>query len=459
LNRAIGCAQFGIGFILPLAPERAGEPTLQPPTAGWLSRKRHIGPLSGGCANMLSAGAYSFRQKSRLAVSLSWIGGYTNVITLLFCGMTSSHMTGNVTHLGQAVAETKYAGACYFGWVIICFVSGAACSGALLEAARWHNLRSRYSLPLACEAILLSIFSLGLNVHLWRGHQMGGQAATMSQLTLYWMTGVAAMAMGLQNATITKVSGAVVRTTHLTGVSTDFGLEGAQLLMWFIEKTRARAGMERAERVMRVSRRHPSVQRLLVLAGIFWSFLLGVVVGALVEHYALWLAMVPPILFLGFIVIHEFLLPIAEVEQMDMLGDPELKGFGIDRSLLPLELGFYRLSHPAGRLHRKRFIAPYFSQWAERLPRKWRVIILAIGPQTRFDTNAFLDLETAVRSLRSQRRRLIICGMSPPQYRVLHHLGVTRVLEVEDLCPDLEFAVARGIELVRQITHDANAES
>jgi uncharacterized membrane protein YoaK (UPF0700 family) len=126
----------------------------------------------------------------------------------------------------------------------------------------------------------------------------------MSQFTLFWMTGVAAMAMGLQNATITNVSGAVVRTTHLTGVSTDFGLEAAQLLMWFVEKTRARAGLRREERVMRASRRHPSVGRLLVLAGIFWSFLLGVVVGALVEHWLLRVALVPPILFLVLIVIH-----------------------------------------------------------------------------------------------------------------------------------------------------------
>ena len=33
---------------------------------------------------MLSSRAYSVRQKSRLAVSLSWIGGYTNVVAFLF---------------------------------------------------------------------------------------------------------------------------------------------------------------------------------------------------------------------------------------------------------------------------------------------------------------------------------------------------------------------------------------
>ena len=37
-------------------------------------------------------------------------------------------------------------------------------------------------------------------------------------------------AMGLQNSLVTRLSGAVVRTTHLTGVLTDLGIEGAR---WF----------------------------------------------------------------------------------------------------------------------------------------------------------------------------------------------------------------------------------
>lgn len=387
-----------------------------------------------------------------MAVSLSWIGGYTNVVTLLICGMTTSHVTGNVTRVGQSLIDAKFSDALYFGWVVICFVLGAASSGALLELAQWNNLRSRYALPLALEAALLTLFSIGIDWHLWHG-----VIGTMSPWAVGWMTGVAAFSMGLQNATITKVSGSVVRTTHLTGVSTDFGLEGAQLLLWFVRKTRSRMEAQRAGRLIRISRRHPSLGRLGVLAGIFWSFLFGVVAGAVVVQWSPWVALVPPVLFLVFIVSHEYLLPIAEVEQVDLLGDPELKYFGIERALLPPELGFYRLAHPPGALHRRRYIAPYFSNWVERLPRHWRVIILAIGPQTRFDANAFLDLEAAVRTLRSHQRRLIICGMSPPQYRALHKLGVTRVLEIDDICPDLEFAVARGLELVRQLTAAASS--
>ncbi|MEO6434941.1 MAG: hypothetical protein ABIP55_04165, partial [Tepidisphaeraceae bacterium] len=44
---------------------------------------------------MLSARAYSFRQKSKLAISLSWVGGYVNVVLLLSCASFASHMTGN----------------------------------------------------------------------------------------------------------------------------------------------------------------------------------------------------------------------------------------------------------------------------------------------------------------------------------------------------------------------------
>ena len=38
--------------------------------------------------------------------------------------------------------------------------------------------------------------------------------------------------MGLQNALVTRVSGAVVRTTHMTGVLTDIGIELVRMRAW-----------------------------------------------------------------------------------------------------------------------------------------------------------------------------------------------------------------------------------
>jgi uncharacterized membrane protein YoaK (UPF0700 family) len=38
--------------------------------------------------------------------------------------------------------------------------------------------------------------------------------------------------MGLQNAIITKISNAEIRTTHMTGVITDLGIELGRLIYW-----------------------------------------------------------------------------------------------------------------------------------------------------------------------------------------------------------------------------------
>ena len=82
---------------------------------------------------MLSARAYSFRMKSRLAISLSWIGGYVNTIGWMFCGAAVSHMSGNATHFGQAVANLftaprELGGALFFGFLLFSFFLGACAS-------------------------------------------------------------------------------------------------------------------------------------------------------------------------------------------------------------------------------------------------------------------------------------------------------------------------------------------
>ena len=85
---------------------------------------------------MLSAEAYSFRLKSRLAISLSWIAGYANVITLIACNEVVSHQTGNTTHVGQALGQAilRQRGAAdtllYFIFLVGAFLLGAISSAS-----------------------------------------------------------------------------------------------------------------------------------------------------------------------------------------------------------------------------------------------------------------------------------------------------------------------------------------
>ncbi|HWE04310.1 MAG TPA: YoaK family protein [Tepidisphaeraceae bacterium] len=397
---------------------------------------------------MLSARAYSFRQKSRLAISLSWIGGYTNVVAFLICGVVASHVTGNVTHLGRLVVEGNRSEAAFMAFMWGAFFSGAVGAAVLLEIARRRGAASKYILPTAVEAVLLSALALIV----WR-HPVVNSHQT---LLMYSVGALAAFAMGLQNATITKISGAVVRTTHLTGVTTDLGIESIQYLLWYRDQMRGRA-WSRAGRVLKVSNRHPSFQRVMLLASIIGSFLFGAGAGAAVFLYRPGVALLAPVSFLCWIILADWRKPIADVRELDLMADSELRLLGIMHSLLPPELGIWRVScRRNGKWHR----APDFTQWAERIPARWRVIILALSPLTRFDNNAFLDLELALEKLEGEGRKLILSGITPGQYRGLMDHGIGKSMDTENLCPDLEFAIARGIDLVQRKhpTADATGE-
>lgn len=384
---------------------------------------------------MLSVSAYSFRQKSRLAISLSWVGGYANVIAFMACGAFVSHVTGTTTLIGKNFVSGDWRSAFFAGFIWLMFLVGAAASAMMTETAKRRGMASKYILPMAIEAMLLCLFALSLHTN--RSHSLSD---------LYRSAGLAALAMGLQNATITKISGAVVRTTHLTGVTTDLGLEGVQFLIWLHDRSRGRR-WERAGRVLRVSQRHPGFLRVLLLASIFFSFLCGATVGTILYlHLHEW-ALMLPVAFLGWIIYVDWHTPIADVREIDLLADAELRGLGILKPLLPVGLGIWRVSC---RTHRQWHRAPDFQLWAERIPQRWRVVILGLSPLIRFDANSMLVLQSAIERLHGEGRRLILSGVTPRQFRLLIDGEIDKTLGTENICSDLEFAVARGIDLLQQ---------
>jgi anti-anti-sigma regulatory factor len=261
------------------------------------------------------------------------------------------------------------------------------------------------------------------------------------------MGGLAAWAMGLQNATITKISGAVIRTTHLTGVTTDLGIESVQYLTWCFDLIRGRR-WSRTGRVLKISHRHPSFMRVALLASIIGSFLFGATAGTVIFLKFPALSLMAPVAFLGWIIFVDWRTPIADVREQDLMADSELKMLGLMKSLLPPELGLWRVSCRRNNSWHK---PPDFQQWAEKIPARWRVVILALSPLTRFEPNSILNLEAALDSLHKQGRKLVLSGITQTQYRNLMERGIGRSMDIDNICPDLEFAVARGIDLVQTI--------
>jgi uncharacterized membrane protein YkvA (DUF1232 family)/uncharacterized membrane protein YoaK (UPF0700 family) len=142
---------------------------------------------------------------------------------------------------------------------LLSFLVGAACSAVLIHWGRRENLQSEYALPLMVEAGLLLCFGL-----------LGGNLEHHEWLFVPATVMVLCFIMGLQNAMVTKVSNAEIRTTHVTGMVTDIGIELGKLLYWNLSRTHATKPMVLANR-----------HKLRVLTHLVGLFFLGGVAGAL----------------------------------------------------------------------------------------------------------------------------------------------------------------------------------
>jgi uncharacterized membrane protein YoaK (UPF0700 family)/anti-anti-sigma regulatory factor len=378
---------------------------------------------------MFASQAHSFTQQARLAITLAWVAGYTNILTVLSCGMVTSHMTGTASNLGRDVAERAWHSAAFMFFLLAMFVLGALISGVVTEFGRRRGWESIYVLPIAIQAALLSLFALGLELHdaTWRA----------SGPILWQLTGLAAAAMGLQNATITRISSGVIRTTHLTGVLTDLGSETAQFLFWLRDRKSDSPPLS-PPALVRSARAHPTARRLALLASITASFALGAGLGTLAHDHAARWSMVPPVLFLMWIIVADIRKPICEIETSGVFGAGQ--GF-------PEGLAVYHLRRDKGRRGRVHRL-PDLTRWCERLPDVSRVVILDLDEVTVLDENAALELRALARQLTAAGRRLLIAGISGEQYRALREAGAADVIDPSSVCPDLELAVARGLMLL-----------
>jgi len=200
------------------------------------------------------------RQTNRLLGGmLAFSAGAINAGGFLAVGQYTSHMTGIVS----AVADDLVLGnlTLVFAGVVafLSFVAGAASTAIFTNLARRRHLRSEYAISLALEALLLLFFGvLGANLNLFVEFFV---PATVLLLTYI---------MGLQNAIMTKISKAEIRTTHMTGVITDLGIELGRLFYWNRHKTNSQFGKVTADR-----------EKLAIHTLVLTLFISGAIVGAI----------------------------------------------------------------------------------------------------------------------------------------------------------------------------------
>lgn len=211
-----------------------------------------------------------------LGFTLAFVAGATNAGGFLAVQQYTSHMTGIVSAMADNLALGLYDLVLSGTGGLLSFLAGAACSAIMVNYARRRQMHSEYAFPLLLEAVLLLCFGI-----------LGTTLAKIDGLFVPLTVMLLCFIMGLQNAVITKLSKTEIRTTHITGIVTDIGIELGKLVYW------------NAHEFSHQPKVTANKGRLKVLALLAIFFFTGGVGGALGFKYVGYAATVPLALILA----------------------------------------------------------------------------------------------------------------------------------------------------------------
>lgn len=151
----------------------------------------------------------------QIATVLSFIAGLVNVVGFLALGQLTTNVTGHFAFFMHDLSNFEFWKGTVYLLFILAFLAGSFFAGILLEYFKENKQLNVFAIPILLEAALL----IGLAVF----------SQFYTQQYPHFIACTLLFAMGLQNSFVTNLSNAVVRTTHLTGLFTDLGIELSQL--------------------------------------------------------------------------------------------------------------------------------------------------------------------------------------------------------------------------------------
>lgn len=158
----------------------------------------------------------------RIASLLSFVAGLVNVAGFLAVQKLTTNVTGHFAFFVDEVFKLNFWQGLHYFLFILFFFLGSFFSNFSIELVSKVNDRLIYRIPIIIESLIL------LSVALF-GQQLIEKHPTILAYSLLF-------AMGLQNSLVTTISNAAVRTTHLTGLFTDLGIELSQLFFYKLKE-------------------------------------------------------------------------------------------------------------------------------------------------------------------------------------------------------------------------------
>lgn len=150
---------------------------------------------------------------------LSFQGGFVNIGGLITVHVFVSHVTGFSAHFAQAVAKFSLLEALYFSLVPLFFLFGSFFSSLFTEIRKAKGLPPVYIYIMA----LLTFFYIVVSL-MGYTNQFGKFGEPFENFRDFMLLSILAFSCGAQNALFTHYSKSIIRTTHLTGLTTDLGI-------------------------------------------------------------------------------------------------------------------------------------------------------------------------------------------------------------------------------------------
>jgi uncharacterized membrane protein YoaK (UPF0700 family) len=196
----------------------------------------------------------------KLASLLSFVAGMVNITGVLSIKILTTNVTGHFAFFSEEFFKENYFVAFSFLFYIFSFLAGSFTSNWLIEKLSKTKPWLAYDLPMLLEVTLLICTGVS------------GFYFLSGEMEMEQMACILLFAMGLQNSLVTKVSASVVRTTHLTGLFTDLGIELSQLFFYKTMVEKKQLGK--------------SIYLKLAIIGFFFT---GCITGAwFYKHYSLY---------------------------------------------------------------------------------------------------------------------------------------------------------------------------
>lgn len=156
---------------------------------------------------------------------MAFQAGSLNTGGFLACHRFVTHTTGFATLFGTEIAEGHLASSLGIVSVPLFFLLGNMISAYMIDRRITLQLRPLY------KYVFGLMFFLILSLCVLSGLGFFGPFGSEASLTQdYTLLSLLCLTSGIQNATVTSASGAVVRTTHLTGLTTDLGIGIVRIL-------------------------------------------------------------------------------------------------------------------------------------------------------------------------------------------------------------------------------------